>query len=76
MKTQLSASVLIAGLVLTACADQSAVPTEVSTRLPVTAVASAAGGSLDGFGFNGAAGTVISQAAARLMLNRIQHRAQ
>ena len=59
MKTQLSAGVLIAGLVLTACADQSAVPTEVSTRLPVTAVASAASHSLDGFGFNGAAGTVI-----------------
>jgi hypothetical protein len=58
MKTQYSARLLIAVLALSACADQS-VPTEVGTRLPVTAVAATAGGSLIGFGFNGTAGVVI-----------------
>jgi hypothetical protein len=59
MKPRRIAKLLIAGLALTACADQSSVPTEVSTRLPVTAVAATAGGSLIGFGFNGTAGVVI-----------------
>ena len=58
MRPQFLAKLLMATLVLTACADQSTAPAATSTRLPVAAAATV-GGSQVGFGFNGTAGVVI-----------------
>lgn len=58
MSTQYGSRLLIALLVLTACADQSTAPTTMSANLPATASAASLGSQV-GFGFNGAAGVVV-----------------
>ena len=58
MKPQYFATLLITGLALTACSDQSA-PTSISARPTDVAAFTNAGASQVGFGFNGVAGVVI-----------------
>ena len=57
MKPQYFATLSIAVLALTACADQSA-PTSISAFPTAAAATATAGGSQVGFGFNGVAGVV------------------
>ena len=59
MRSQSIATLLIAALALSACADRTTAPTVSSTLLPEATVAATDGASQIGFGFNGTAGVVL-----------------